>query len=129
MLLFGIDKVTKYDMDEPLGSTMFQWLMSPATYDAMSPAQKKVIDNHCTNEWAARFADPWVDFEHAGLDKIKAEPDHEVYKISDEQLAEWKKSAEPLKQKWAAAVKQAGGDPDTIWNELQASLKQYDAGF
>ena len=27
MLLFGIDKVTKYDMDEPLGSVMFQWLM------------------------------------------------------------------------------------------------------
>ena len=80
-------------------------------------------------EWAGRFADPWVDFEHAGLAKVKAEPDHEVYKISDEQLAEWKKSAEPLKQKWADDVKKAGGDPDAIWNELQASLKQYNAGF
>ena len=30
MLLFGIDKVTKYDMDEPLGSVTFQWLMNPA---------------------------------------------------------------------------------------------------
>jgi len=129
MLLFGIDKVTKYDMDEPLGSTMFQWLMSPATYNAMSAAQRKVIDDHCTTEWAGRFADPWVDFEHAGLEKIKAEPDHEVYKISDSELAEWKKSAEPLKQKWADAVKQAGGNPDQIWSELQASLKQYDAGF
>jgi TRAP-type C4-dicarboxylate transport system substrate-binding protein len=129
MLLFGIDKVTKYDMDEPLGSVMFQWLMSPATYQAMSASQKKVIDDHCTTEWAARFADPWVDFEHSGLDKIKAEPDHQVYKISDEQLTEWKKSAEPLKQKWATDVKNAGGNPDAIWNELQASLKQYDAGF
>jgi TRAP-type C4-dicarboxylate transport system substrate-binding protein len=129
MLLFGIDKVTKYDMDEPLGSVTFQWLMSPATYAAMSPAQQKVIDHHCTTEWAARFADPWVDFEHAGLAKIKAEPDHEVYTITDGQLALWKKSAEPLQQKWAADVKKAGGNPDVIWSELQASLKQYNAGF
>jgi TRAP-type C4-dicarboxylate transport system substrate-binding protein len=129
LVLFGIDKVTKYDMDEPLGSVMFQWLMSPATYAAMSPAQQKVIDHHCTTEWAARFADPWVDFEHAGVAKVKAEPDHEVYTISDDQLALWKKSAEPLQQKWAADVKKAGGNPDVIWNELQASLKQYSAGF
>jgi TRAP-type C4-dicarboxylate transport system substrate-binding protein len=128
-VLFGIDKVTKYHMDEPLGSVMFQWLMNPATYDAMSASQKKVIDDHCTTEWAAKFADPWVDFEHAGIEKIKAEPDQEVYKISDDQLAEWKKSAEPLKQKWANDVKKAGGDPDKIWSELQASLTQYKAGF
>jgi len=129
MLLFGIDKVTKYDMDEPLGSVTFQWLMNPATYNAMSAAQKKVIDEHCTGEWAARFADPWADFEHAGLEKIKAEPDHEVYKINDQQLAEWKKSAEPLKQKWADDVKKAGGNSDAIWKELQAALSQYNAGF
>jgi TRAP-type C4-dicarboxylate transport system substrate-binding protein len=129
VMLFGIDKVTKYDMDEPLGSVMFQWIMSPATYAAMSASQKKVIDDHCTTEWAARFADPWVDFEHAGLEKVRAEPEHEVYKITDAQLAEWKASAEPLKQKWAADVKKAGGDPDAIFKELQASLAQYNAGF
>ncbi len=128
-ILFGMDKVTKYHMDAPLGSVMFQWLMSPATYAAMSPAQKKVIDDHCTNEWAARFADPWADFEAAGLEKMKAEPDQDIYTISDAQLAEWKKSAEPLKQKWADDVKKAGGNPDEIFKELQTALAQYKAGF
>jgi TRAP-type C4-dicarboxylate transport system substrate-binding protein len=128
-VLFGIDKVTKYHMNEPLGSVTFQWVMNSATYAAMSPAQQKVIDAHCTTEWAARFADPWADFEHAGIEQIKAEPDQEVYTITDDQLGEWKKSAEPLKQKWADGVKQAGGDPATIWKELQASLTQYNAGF
>ena len=52
----------------------------------MSPAQKKVIDDHCTTEWAAKFADPWGDFEHAGLAKVKAMPDHEVYPITNAQL-------------------------------------------
>jgi TRAP-type C4-dicarboxylate transport system substrate-binding protein len=127
--LFGIDKVTKYHMEAPLHTVTFQWLMSPRTYAAMSPAQQKVIDAHCTSQWAAKFADPWADFEHAGIAKVKAEPDHEVYTISADQLAAWKKSAEPLKQKWADGVKGAGGDPDTIFKELQASLAQYNAGF
>jgi hypothetical protein len=60
---------------------------------------------------------------------MKAEPDQDVYKITDAQLAEWKKSAEPLRQKWADDVKKAGGDADEIFKELQASLTQYNAGF
>ena len=44
MFLFGLDKVTKYYMDVPLYSTVFTYSMNKAKYDAMSPAQKKVID-------------------------------------------------------------------------------------
>ena len=127
--LLGVDKVTKYHMEAPLNTVMFQWLMNPKTYAAMSPAQQKVIDDHCTTEWAARFADPWADWEHAGLEKIKAMPGHEVYKITDEQLAEWKTSAEPLHKKWADAVRRAGGDADAIMSELKASLAQYNANY
>ena len=53
--LLGVDKVTKYHMDAPLNTVTFQWLMNPKTYAAMSPAQKKVIDDHCTTEWAGKF--------------------------------------------------------------------------
>ena len=56
-------------------------------------------------------------------------PGHEVYTITDEQLAEWKKSAEPLHKKWADAVRDAGGDPDAIMKELKASLAQYQRGL
>jgi TRAP-type C4-dicarboxylate transport system substrate-binding protein len=127
--LLGVDKVTKYHMDAPTNTVTFQWLMNPQVYAAMSPAQKKVIDDHCTTEWAGKFADPWADFEHSGIEKVRAEPGHEVYTISPEQLAEWKKSAEPLQQKWASAVKDAGGDPDAIMKELKASLEQYKAAY
>jgi TRAP-type C4-dicarboxylate transport system substrate-binding protein len=127
--LLGVDKVTKYHMDAPLGSVMFQWLMSPRTYNAMSAAQKKVIDDHCTTEWAAKFADPWADFEHAGLEKVRALPGHEVYPITAEQLAEWKKSAEPLEKQWTDAVRKAGGNPDAIMKELKESLAQNKATY
>jgi TRAP-type C4-dicarboxylate transport system substrate-binding protein len=128
-VLLGVDKVTKYHMDVPVHSTMFNWVMNPRTYAAMSPSQQKVIDEHCTTEWAGKFDDPWVDFERAGLEKIKAEPGQEVYKITDDQLEDWKKSAEPLQKKWADNVRAAGGDSDAIWKELKASLAQYNAAY
>ena len=96
VVLFGVDKVTKYHMDAPLYVTTFAYTMNKGTYERMSAAQKKVIDDHCTTEWAGKIGGPWADFEHAGIAKIKAEPGHEVYSITDEQLGEWKKSAEPL---------------------------------
>src|SRR5665213_2816559 len=79
ILLFGIDKVTKYHMEAGLYTTPFVWVMNKAKYDQMSPLQKKAIDDHCTTEWAEKFAGPWADFEHAGIEKIKALPGHEVY--------------------------------------------------
>ncbi len=77
--LFGIDKVTKYHMEVPLYVTTFAFVFNKAIYGQMSAAQKKVIDDHCTNEWAGRVAGPWADFEHAGVKKLKADSAHEVY--------------------------------------------------
>ena len=42
VLLFGIDKVSKYHLEIPLATTTFQWIMNQKTYDAMSASQKKV---------------------------------------------------------------------------------------
>jgi TRAP-type C4-dicarboxylate transport system substrate-binding protein len=126
--LFGIDKVTKYHIDAPLYATTFAFVFSPITYNQMSPKQKKVIDDHCTNEWALRVATPWADYEHAGIDKLK-KAGHDVYPLTPEQLAEWKKAAEPLQTQWAANVKKAGGDPDQIMKELKESLAKYNAAY
>jgi TRAP-type C4-dicarboxylate transport system substrate-binding protein len=127
--LFGIDKVTKYHMNVPLYVTTFVMAFNKDKYNQMSAAQKKVIDNHCTNEWALKIAAPWADFEHAGIAKIKAEAGHEVYDISGAQLAEWKKAAEPLHQKWADGVKKAGGSPDTIMKELKDELAKFNSAY
>ncbi len=127
--LFGIDKVTKYHIDAPLYATTFAFVFSPITYNQMSAAQKKVIDEHCTNEWALRVATPWADYEHAGIAKLKADPNREVYPLTPEQLAEWKKAAEPLQQTWAANVKKAGGSPDEIMKELKDSLTKFNSAY
>lgn len=129
VLLFGVDKVTKYHLELPVTTSTFQWIMNWKTYNAMSDAQKKVIDDHCTTDWAAKFAGPWIDFEAAGIIKVKAMPDHDVYTITDEQVAEWRKSADVVYKQWSDDVRKAGADPDAIMKELQATLAQYRAGF
>jgi TRAP-type C4-dicarboxylate transport system substrate-binding protein len=127
--LFGIDKVTKYHMDVPLYATTFAWVMNKAKYDQMSAAQKKVIDDHCNNEWALKVAAPWADYEAAGRVKLKADANREVYPISAEQLAEWRKAAEPLQKIWADGVTKAGGNPQAAFDELKAQLAQFKAAY
>jgi TRAP-type C4-dicarboxylate transport system substrate-binding protein len=127
--LFGIDKVTKYHLDMPLYVTTFAFVFNKAKYNEMSATQKKVIDNHCTPQWALKVAAPWADFEHAGIAKIKAEAGHEVYEPSAAQVAEWKKAAEPLEKTWADNVRKTGGDPDAIMKELKAQLAKDKAAY
>ena len=127
LVLFGIDKVTKYHMEAPLYVTTFVIVMNKDVYNEMSPRQKKAIDDNCNNDAAARVGGPWGKFEDAGIDKVKAEPGQEVYKLTAEQTAQWKKAAEPLVKTWADGVKKAGVDPDAAMSELKASLKKYDA--
>ena len=129
MLLFGLEKVTKYSLDLPVTTSTFQWIVNPKTYNDMSAAQKKVIDDHCTSDWAAKFAGPWIDYEADGVIKLKAVPNREIYSITAQQTEEWKQSAQFLYKQWADDVRKAGGDPDAIMKELQTALVQFNAGF
>jgi TRAP-type C4-dicarboxylate transport system substrate-binding protein len=129
IILFGIDKVTKYHMNVPLYVTTFAFVFNTTKYNEMSAKQKKVIDNHCTGEWAAKVAGPWADYEHAGIAKLKAEPGHDVYDISPVQLAEWKKAAAPLEAKWAEGAKKAGADPELAMKALKAELVKNKAAY
>jgi TRAP-type C4-dicarboxylate transport system substrate-binding protein len=127
--LFGIDKVTKYHMDVPLYATTFAFVFNKGVYNQMSAAQKKVIDDHCTNEWSLKVAGPWADFEAAGVQKLKSDPAREVYPISADQVAEWRKAAEPLEKTWSDNVKKAGGDGAAIMKELKESLAMHKAAY
>jgi TRAP-type C4-dicarboxylate transport system substrate-binding protein len=129
MLLFGIDRVTKYHIDSPLYVSEQVWVLNKDKYNALSPAQKKVMDSHCSSEWALKIAAPWADFESGGKDKIKAMPGHEVYPLTPEQLAAWRKSAEPIVTEWADAVRKAGHDPKAILDDLRKTIASHKAAY
>jgi hypothetical protein len=121
-VLFGIDKVTKYHMDAPLYVTTFRLRDEQGQIQRDVAAQKKAIDDNCNTECRRPRRRPWGKFEDAGIDKMKAEPGQEVYKLTPEQTAQWKKAAEPLIKTWADGVKKAGVDPDAAMTELRADL-------
>jgi TRAP-type C4-dicarboxylate transport system substrate-binding protein len=129
IVLFGIDKVVKYHMDAPLYVTPFVWVMNKDKYNSMSAAQKKVIDDHCTTEWAEKVASPWADFEYGGRAKIAAEPGHEIYKLTPEQMKAWRDAMGPVETQWGESVKKAGQDPKKVMDSLKASLVKYKAAL
>ena len=129
LVLFGADKVTKYHMDIPFYTTTFVWVMNKDKYASLSDNQKKAVDANCDTAAAGRVGGPWGEFEAAGRGKVKALPDHEIYTLTPDQIAEWRKAAAPIEIKWAEGVKKAGADPKAVIDELKASLSKFGAGF
>jgi TRAP-type transport system periplasmic protein len=129
VVLFGIDKAVKYHIDSAFYVTEQTWVLNKAKYEGLSTAQKKVMDDHCTSEWAKKIAVPWADFESGGRDKIKAQAGHEVYPLTAAQLAEWRKAAEPLYNEWAESVKKAGYDPKVLYDELKAEVARHSSAY
>jgi TRAP-type transport system periplasmic protein len=129
IILFGIDKAVTFHMDVPLYTTPFVWGMNKDKYESMSAAQKKVIDDHCTTEWAEKVATPWADFEFAGRAKLATMAGHESYKLTPEQLDAWRKAVAPTEAEWASGAAKAGNDAKSVMESLRATVAKYNAGF
>jgi TRAP-type C4-dicarboxylate transport system substrate-binding protein len=125
---FGIDQILKYHMDAPLYTTAFVIVINKAAYDGLSTAQKAVIDEHCTSDWAARVAGPFDEFERAGEVKLRTESSG-VYELTSDQLALWKRAAEPLRKEWFDTVRKIGVNPVTAMDGLRDQLVRQNAAY
>jgi len=128
LTLFRMTDVTKFHMENPLYVSMFTWNLNRKTYDSMSPMQKKALDEHCTTAWAKRIATEWAQRDFDAHKQVKAMKDagRTIYSITPQQVAQWRKAAEPLRKLWAEEVTKAGYNADQVWTELVASLKKHD---
>ena len=130
--LFGITKATDHYLDIPFYSSAYAWVMNKATYEGLNEKQKAAVDSHCTTDWAVKVATPWSDFENAGLDELKANPDYTVVELSEEEIEPWREAAEPLAQQWADTVRdksKTGIDPDEALKKYKALLEQNGAAY
>ena len=125
LTLFGIDKVVTYHIDVPLYVTPFVWVLNKDKMASMSPAQKKVMDEHCTTEWAEKIGSAWADFEINGHTKIAAMAGHEMTQLSPEQIDAWRKAVAPVTEQWAEGVKKVGADPKQVLHSLHDTLAKY----
>ncbi|WP_246734646.1 TRAP transporter substrate-binding protein [Chelativorans sp. ZYF759] len=129
IILFGIDAAVNYHLDMPFYATTFAWVMNQASYDNMSESQRQVMDDHCTTEWAERVATGWADEEDAGREKLLSMEGHEGYEPTDEEVALWREAAEPMRERWAAGVRDAGHDPDAVMSGLASELEARDSAY
>jgi TRAP-type C4-dicarboxylate transport system substrate-binding protein len=123
LYIFGIDGITKHHLDIPLYVTTFVLVMNKARYEGLSDADRQVIDDHCTSEWAEKMASGWADWEDEGRLKMIADPAHEVYEPTPADVQAWRDAAAPLLDAWKADVAAKGYDADAIHEALVRSLK------
>lgn len=125
---FKFGEVTEYTLDIPLYVSNFTHGISRKTYDSMSAAQKKAVDSVCSPEWAARIYNNWHNDDTTRRQAIR-KSDRKITKVGPEEVKKWREAAKPVYEQWAAAVKKAGYNPDTVLNELKAELKKEGALF
>ena len=125
---FKFGTVTEYTLDIPLYVSTFTHGISRKTYDSMSDTQKKVIDSVCTPEWAANIYRHWYADDN-GREKEIRKSDRKITEIGPEDVAIWRKAAEPVVSSWKEAVSKAGNNPDEVMGELKSELKKADALF
>ena len=121
IITFGVDKAVKFHADMRLYAATFVWVINKPWYGKLSPAQKQVIDSHCTNEWAGKIGAAWGDDEDTGQAKLAAQG-HTIVKLTPAQMDAWKKAAEPLYATWVANADKAGHSGKQALEELRKEL-------
>ncbi len=122
IISFGIDKTVTYHTDMRLYAAAFVWAMNKPWYEALSAKQKKVIDDHCNNEWAARVGKDWGDLEDSGKAKLAATPGHTIVPMSTAQIDVWRKAVAPVYDEWLVDASKAGIDGKKALADLKAEL-------
>jgi TRAP-type C4-dicarboxylate transport system substrate-binding protein len=125
---FKFGTVTEYTLDVPLYVANFTHGISKQTYDGMSDAQKKVIDQVCSPEWSARVYQHWYKDQADRTADIR-KSDRKLYKPTAAEVDLWKKAAEPVYATWKEAVTKAGYDADVVLKEYKDALQSVDALF
>ncbi|MGX5651293.1 MAG: C4-dicarboxylate ABC transporter [Hydrogenophaga sp. SCN 70-13] len=122
IISFGIDKAVKYHSDMRFYASDFVWVMNKPWYDGLAAGQKKVIDDHCSNEWAGKVGASWGDEEDSGREKLEKTAGHTLVKISPAQMDAWKKAVQPIYTDWVKAASATGVNGQAALDELRKEL-------
>lgn len=129
IVTFGIDKVVKYHTDMRMYAATFVWSMNKNSYQKLSAGQKKVIDAHCSNEWAARIGRDWGRDEDAGRAILAKTPGHTIVTVTDAQRVSWRRAAEPLTAAWLKKPNNSGIKPQEALDAFRKALETHNAGY
>lgn len=127
IITFGIDKVVKYHTDQTLYASTFVWVMNPGWYNRLGDAQKKVIDDHCNNEWSSKVGVAWGDNEDGGKGRLVEMGGHTIVPLTAAQKQAWRDAADPLYERWVETADKAGHDGNAALEAFRTELQKRDA--
>ncbi|MGD9944188.1 MAG: TRAP transporter substrate-binding protein [Burkholderiaceae bacterium] len=127
LITFGIDKAVKFHNDQRVYAAAFTWTLSRGWYDKLAPGQKKVIDEHCNNEWAGKVGTAWGDDEDSGQGMIEKLSGHTIVKLTPAQQKAWRDTGEPLYARWVETASKAGHDGKAALEALRGELRKRNA--
>ena len=126
LIVFGGSKKIQHVMRAPLSNANWVIPINKKKYEGMSAKHRRIIDNRCSTAEAANMARPATMFERAGYPKLE-QLGKNVFTLTADEKAAWRKASEPLLAAWKAEVNKRGHDADQIHREFVAALKAENA--
>lgn len=124
-IVFGVDRAVKYHLALQLSQPTWALVINKDKYAAMSPRQKKAIDDNCTPEAAYRFAEPLYRVEQAGVPELQKR--NQVTHPNEAITAKWKSLAADVKVEWAKEVAGRNLDANVAYDTFMRSVNKYNA--
>lgn len=126
---FNLTNQVKYHLDMPFYISTQILVINKKSYAALSPANKKVIDDHCTPDWSAKIATGWAEDDAAARLRLKADKSHTFYEPTPAEVGLWRDAAKGVLQAWKADIAKKGLDADAIYAGYIASLEKNGAKY
>jgi TRAP-type C4-dicarboxylate transport system substrate-binding protein len=101
-------------------------MMNKNSYAKLSPALKKVIDEHSGAKIAQWLGERWLRDDQSGLDRAK-ELKHEIVVIPDQEQARWRKASQPVFDEWIKEMNAKGQDGAKLVAEAERLIAKYRA--
>lgn len=129
LIVFNVHKAATFHSDMRLYNASFVWVMNKAWYGKLSDKQRKVIDDHCNNSWAARVGEAWGGEEDSGREKLAAMKGQTIVPIDEAHLEKWKKAVMPVYDMWAKAMPAGGPEAAKVLEEYRQELAKRNVAY
>jgi len=107
-----------------LYTVTFVLAMNKAKYDSLSDEMKKAIDENSGEEFSALAGSTQASSDGPAREKAAAAGNN-IITLTDAEVAEWEKAAQPVFTKWTADMKSKGIDGEALIEEARGLIAKY----
>ncbi|BBI65190.1 hypothetical protein HSBAA_64960 [Vreelandella sulfidaeris] len=99
--------------------------LNQASYDALSPELKQVIDDNAGLQEAQRIGQVMDQAEEKAIEAIEASGEGEMFYIAQDAQAPWQAAAETATAQWIDDMGNRGFDGQLLYDEATRLVEKY----